>query len=44
MPYPVLTFSNISDWENYLNTNWVTNGNEEITAIVGNNSVNGEVS
>lgn len=43
MPYPVLTFSNISDWENYLNTNWVTNGNEEITAIVGNNSVNGAV-
>lgn len=43
MAYPVTTFNTITEWENYLNTQWVTNGNEEITGVVGNNGVNGAV-
>ena len=43
MPYPTINFSSITQWENYVNTEIVTNGNEEITGVVGNNAYNGAV-
>jgi len=43
MPYPVITFPTIAQWENYVNTAWVTNGEEAITGVVGNNGVNGAI-
>lgn len=43
MPYPTIVFNSISDWENYVNTNVVTNGMELITGVIGNNSYNGAV-
>jgi hypothetical protein len=43
MPYPSMTFTTIAQWENYLNTNIVTNGAEEITGLIGNNAYNGAV-
>ena len=41
MPYPVQTFPNFAALLSYINTEWVTNGNGDITGIVGNNVVNG---
>jgi hypothetical protein len=41
MPYPNQTFNTISDLLAYVNTNVVTNGNQEITAIIENNVENG---
>lgn len=43
MPYPVQTFNSIADWENFLNTNIVLNGNEDITGTIGNTAYNGAV-
>lgn len=43
MPYPVQTFNTISQWENFLNTNIILNGNEEITGTKGNTAYNGAV-
>lgn len=40
MAYPVQTFSNIQALLNYINTQWITNGVEAITGVVGNNVVN----
>lgn len=43
MSYPTVIFDTISQWENYVNTNVVTNGSELITGLIGNNSYNGAV-
>lgn len=43
MSYPVQTFTNIPAWENFLNTNIIANGNEEITGTIGNTAYNGAV-
>lgn len=43
MPYPSVIFSSIQEWENYVNSNIITNGNEEITGLIGNNAYNGAV-
>lgn len=40
MAYPQQTFSTIAQLLNYINTLWVTNGNDEITGVIGNNVVN----
>lgn len=40
MPYPQQTFDTINDLLNYVNNNVVTNGNQEITAIIENNVEN----
>ena len=39
MPYPqqIITYQ---DFLNYVNTEWVTNGNGDITGVIGNNVVN----
>lgn len=44
MSYPTQTFNTFDDLLGYINTNWITNGNQEITGIVGNNVVNAELS
>lgn len=41
--YPSITFTTIPDWENYLNTEIITNGIESITGLIGNNAYNGAV-
>lgn len=41
MSYPQQTFPTFADLLAYQNTNWVTNGNGDIDAIIGNNVVNG---
>lgn len=43
MPYPTVIFNTIAQWENYVNTQIITNGNEEITGEIGNNAYNGAV-
>lgn len=43
MPYPSIIFSTIEEWEAYLNSEIVINGNESITGLVGNNAYNGAV-
>lgn len=39
--YPVNTFPNFSALLTYINNNWITNGSDEITAVIGNDVVNG---
>jgi hypothetical protein len=39
--YPVNKFPNFSALFTYINNNWVTNGSDEITAVIGNDVVNG---
>lgn len=41
MSYPQQIFPDFNSLMTYMNTFWVTNGNEEITGVVGNNVVNG---
>jgi len=41
MLYPVNTFPTFADLLSYINNEWITNGNEEIDAVIGNNVVNG---
>lgn len=41
MSYPVNTFPNFATLLTYINNNWVTNGSDEITAVIGNDVVNG---
>ena len=41
MPYPQQTFTDFNQLLNYINTEVVTNGNEEIDAVIMNNVVNG---
>jgi hypothetical protein len=43
MPYPTVIFNNISEWESYINTYIITNGNNEIEGVEGNNAYNGAV-
>lgn len=40
MAYPQQTFNNLQDLLDYINTFYVTNGNEDIDAVIGNNIVN----
>lgn len=40
MSYPQQTFPNIQALFNYMNTEWITNGQELITGVTGNNVVN----
>ena len=35
------TFPNFADLLAYINSEWITNGNQEITGVIGNNVVNG---
>jgi len=44
MPYPQQTFNTFDELRQYENTEWVTNGNNDITAVIGNNVVNGLLS
>lgn len=44
MSYPTQTFNTFDDLLGYINTHWITNGNQEITGVIGNNVVNGELS
>lgn len=39
--YPVQEFDTFQQLLTYINTQWITNGNGDITGIVGNNVVNG---
>lgn len=41
MPYPVQTFPDFASLLAYMNNEWVTNGNGDIDAVIGNNVVNG---
>lgn len=41
MPYPQQTFATFEELMNYINTEWVTNGEGDITGVIGNNVVNG---
>lgn len=41
MPYPQQTFNNFAQLLAYINSLWITNGNQEITGVIGNNVVNG---
>lgn len=41
MPYPLQTFSTFAELLTYINNNVVTNGDEEIDAVIVNNVVNG---
>ena len=41
MPYPSQTFNTFDDLLAYINALWITNGNQEITGLIGNNVVNG---
>lgn len=41
MSYPVLTFANFTELLNYINNEWITNGEQDITGVIGNNVVNG---
>jgi|ERR1700722_405444 len=40
MAYPQQNFPNIQDLFNYMNTEWITNGEQLITGVTGNNVVN----
>lgn len=41
MSYPQQTFANFQELLNFINTFWVTNGVQEIDAVIGNDVVNG---
>lgn len=41
MPYPGQTFPNFDALLNYINTEWISNGDGNITGVIGNNVVNG---
>jgi hypothetical protein len=41
MAFPVLTFPNFAALETYINTEWIPNGNQDITGEIGNNVENG---
>lgn len=41
MPFPVLTFPNFNALQTYINTDWIPNGNQDITGEIGNNVENG---
>lgn len=43
MPLPTQTFNTIAEWENWVNTNIIPNGNEEITGDDGNITENAAV-
>lgn len=41
MAYPQQTFADFAELLAYINTEWINNGNGDITGIIGNNVVNG---